>query len=142
MTINIAHRGNISGKTNRENQQEYLLHAIESGYDVEFDLWRINESLFLGHDEPQYPVKEDFLLEVGHAAWIHCKNLDALYFLNTTFPHLNYFWHQDDSYTLTSQGYIWTYPGNAVTDKSVIVDLSGKEKYDDVYAISSDNFNL
>ena len=24
---------------------------------------------------------------------------------------LNYFWHQTDDFTLTSHGYIWTYPG-------------------------------
>ena len=24
----------------------------------------------------------------------------------------NYFWHQNDKFTLTSKGYIWTFPGN------------------------------
>ena len=34
---------------------------------------------------------------------------------------LNYFWHQEDDYTLTSQGYIWTYPGKSLTSNSVMV---------------------
>jgi hypothetical protein len=67
--------------------------------------------LWLGHDGPEYFISEDFLLEIGHCAWIHCKNLEALEFLNQTFPHLNYFWHQNDDYTMTSCGFIWAYPG-------------------------------
>jgi hypothetical protein len=34
---------------------------------------------------------------------------------------LNYFWHQEDDHTLTSNGYIWTYPGKEVGTKNVIV---------------------
>lgn len=140
--IKIAHRGNTNGQSHRENQPDYLMDAVNAGYDVELDLWMLGGLLWLGHSGAQYLIKENFLLDIGHCAWIHCKNLDALYFLNTTLPHLNYFWHQGDDYTLTSQGYIWTYPGNNTTDKSVIVDLAGSIKYDDVYAICSDNFNL
>jgi hypothetical protein len=25
--------------------------------------------------------------------------------------HLNYFWHENDSLTITSKGYLWVYPG-------------------------------
>ena len=31
------------------------------------------------------------------------------------------FWHQDDDVTLTSKGYIWTYTGKQLTDKSIAV---------------------
>ena len=34
------------------------------------------------------------------------------------------FFHNVDDYTLTSNGYIWTYPGYEVTDKSIIVNLN------------------
>lgn len=139
--IKIAHRGNIKGPSHRENQPSHLVDAINAGYDVELDLWKIKDLLWLGHDGPQYLVSESFLLDIGHAAWIHCKNLDALYFLNTTFPQLNYFWHQQDDYTLTSQGYIWAYPGKPVTPNTVIVDLLGERK--DVslaYGVCSDTF--
>ena len=33
----------------------------------------------------------------------------------------NYFWHQDDDYTLTSKKYIWAYPGKSYTHNTVIV---------------------
>lgn len=136
--IKIAHRGNISGPSHRENQADYILEAISAGYDVEVDLWMVSDRLWLGHDGPEYLTSESFLLDIGHAAWIHCKNLDALYFLNTTFPQLNYFWHQEDDYTLTSQGYIWAYPGKEITDKTVIVDLSNDRDNSNAYAVCSD----
>lgn len=121
--IKIAHRGNLDGPSWKENQPQYLIDSIDAGYDIELDLWRVSNYLWLGHDGPQYLVTESFLLEIGHAAWIHCKNLDALHFLNTTFPQLNYFWHQGDDYTMTSQGYIWAYPNKDITGNVVIVDL-------------------
>ena len=33
----------------------------------------------------------------------------------------NNFWHQNDSYTLTNTGYIWTYPGKTLTPQSICV---------------------
>ena len=136
--IKIAHRGNTAGPSHKENQAYYLMDAIAAGYDVELYLWRVSDLLWLGHDGPQYLITESFLLEIGHAAWIHCKNLDALHFLSTTFPQLNFFWHQEDDYTLTSQGYIWAYPGKEATDKTVLVDLDGTSNKTNIYAICSD----
>lgn len=31
------------------------------------------------------------------------------------------FWHQEDDYTLTSKGYIWTYPNRPICSRSIIV---------------------
>lgn len=136
--IKIAHRGNLDGPSHKENQPYYLMDAIDAGYDVELDLWRVSDRLWLGHDGPQYLVTESFLLEIGHAAWIHCKNLAALDFLATTFPQLNYFWHQEDDYTLTSQGYIWAYPGQAVTNRSVSVNLDLTNVPSNAYGVCTD----
>ena len=33
----------------------------------------------------------------------------------------NYFWHQNDDYTLTSKNNIWSYPGKIYTNNNVIV---------------------
>lgn len=93
--------------------------------------------LWAGHDSAQYLVSEDFLLDNGQYLWIHCKNFEALDFFASTFPQLNYFWHQEDDRTLTSQGFLWTYPGKEVGKNSVIVDLEGKTRYN-CYAICSD----
>ena len=93
--------------------------VIKKGYDVEIDIRQINNNLFLGHDVPNYIITLDWLLENKNSLWIHCKNLEALTLLAE--EDLNIFWHQDDDFTLTSKGYIWTYPGKPLTENSIAV---------------------
>jgi len=111
--IYISHRGNLEGKNpDKENKPEYINLALYAGYQCEVDLWYIEHESFgkgfyLGHDEPLYKVTEDYLHTPG--LWLHCKNFLALWQLQ--FTKLNYFWHNNDDYTLTSHGWIWAYPG-------------------------------
>lgn len=109
MMILIAHRGNISGPNpTRENSPEYIVEALLQGYQCEVDMWFSAEyGIRLGHDYPQYQVSVDFISQQG--LWLHCKNAAALDYLYNT--DLNYFWHERDSYTITSHKYIWAYPG-------------------------------
>ena len=112
----IAHRGLINGPdANIENRPDQIDFVLSQGYDCEIDLWEINGNLFLGHDRPDYPIEPRFLNQ--HGLWIHAKNLSALYYLSTT--NLTYFWHQNDDCVITSNGYIWTYPGKELTNRSV-----------------------
>jgi hypothetical protein len=122
--IKIAHRGNINGKLSElENSPDYVLAALEKGYDCEIDLWCIEEKFFLGHDGPQYSVGKKFLFDLSSKLWIHCKNLEALKFVAENNRSLNGFWHQEDRYTLTTRGYIWTYPNQPTTTLSILVHL-------------------
>lgn len=116
----ISHRGNINGKLpQRENSPDYIDEAIESGYLVEVDLWCIGDSLYLGHDEPQYETNFEWLQERSNWLWLHCKNREALEF--TINNRLHCFWHQDDDYTITSNGYVWAYPGKHQAGKNTIL---------------------
>lgn len=115
----IAHRGLITGPDRKlENHPLQISKAIELGFDCEIDVHLIDNNLYLGHDEPEYLVDEYWLRTPG--LWIHCKNVQALMFFN---QHKNwnytYFWHQEDDYTLTSNGYIWTYPKKELGEKSI-----------------------
>jgi hypothetical protein len=56
--------------------------------------------------------------------WIHCKNLQSMEYLIKTNLGFTFFWHQTDDYTLTSNGFIWTYPGKITGAKSILVHLS------------------
>ena len=117
----IAHRGNRWGQEKElENTTRYLEEAIYQGFDVELDLWISGEACLLGHDKEKEEVPFEWILDYSEFLWIHCKNLDALYTLGRI-DDLNYFWHQEDDYTLTSQGIIWTYPNKPITNRSVIV---------------------
>ena len=120
MVILIAHRGNIHGpKPDRENSPGYIDEAIEQGYDVEIDLRVVNGALWLGHDDPQYPVTVEFLTRRASRLWCHAKNLEALQFLLKIQLHV--FSHDNDDYILTSKGYIWAYPGKPVNSDTICV---------------------
>ena len=123
--ILISHRGNINGKiVERENQPQYIDEAINLEYDVEIDVWGVDGELFLGHDEPQYPIDFDWLKERSSNLWIHCKNIDALlYFtdIDYSLELFNYFWHETDTVTLTSENWIWAFPGKQPINGSIAV---------------------
>jgi hypothetical protein len=118
----ISHRGNLNGPDkDNENKPSQILLAIAKGFDVEVDLWVVGKRLFLGHDLPQYSINISFLENIKNSLWVHCKNLNAIKFLQESPLDLNYFWHQSDDFTLTSWGHVWTYPGKKLTQKSVCV---------------------
>lgn len=113
----IAHRGNLNGKkTNLENRPDYVLEAINSGYDVEIDLW-YKDGLWLGHDAPEYNINQQYLENYKDNLWIHAKNFDSVLWLSKT--KLHWFWHQEDSYTITSRGYVWCYPNSPLPKNGI-----------------------
>jgi glycerophosphoryl diester phosphodiesterase len=137
----IAHRGNVYGPNkDRENSPNYLLEAIDLGFDVEVDVWVSEDKIYLGHDGPEYFVTLDFLSSIKNRAWYHCKNLEALILLQSTSDKYKYFYHESDKYTLTSTGHVWTYPGEKYFINSIVVDLNKNYFYElnSLYAICVD----
>lgn len=115
----IAHRGLVNGPNKHiENQPVTIKSALSNGFDCEIDLWVFDRRLYLGHDGPQYNITPEFLKQPG--LWIHCKNLDALEYCSED-NTLNYFWHENDTYTLTSQRIVWAYPDKILNKQSVMV---------------------
>ena len=120
--ILISHRGNINGRfESYENEPNYIDLAISKGYDVEVDVWCIDNKLFLGHDKPQYGVDFRWFRDRLSKLWVHCKNVDAVVYFKNCGYCVNYFWHQEDTLTLTSQNYIWVYPGKQPVKNSISV---------------------
>jgi len=116
--ILISHRGNLNGKSDKENSPDYIEEALDQGFDVEVDVWYIDNEFWLGHDNPQYLVEEKYL--ENPKFWCHAKNIEGLYkMLNNNNIHC--FFHQEDDVTLTSDGYMWTHPGKKLTDNSIAV---------------------
>lgn len=120
--IYISHRGNINKKNiDYENNLNYIDNALIK-YDVEIDIWKIDSKLFLGHDKPQYSVNIDWLLDRQHKLWIHCKNIASLeYFNQNKNQNLHYFWHENDTVTMTNKNYIWAFPGKQPILNSIAV---------------------
>ena len=118
----IAHRGNLNGpEPNTENKLFQIKKCIELGLDVEIDIRVKNNELWMGHDRHSEKVNKSFLYKIRGKVWIHCKNIEALNFFKTKKGSYNYFWHDKDSYTLTSKHYFWSYPGSKLLSNCICV---------------------
>ena len=136
----ISHRGNLNGpQPNKENSPDYINKATESGYDVEIDVWYIDNRWHLGHDNPTYEVKYNFLFDSRF--WLHAKNgevFDKL--LKDKNYDFNVFWHTTEDWVLTSKGYIWTYPNKYLYQNSICVmpEIGYKGNIDTCIGVCSD----
>ena len=140
----ICHRANINGSSTTENLPEQIIKCITLGFDVEIDIWNINNTWFLGHDEPMYKIELSFLKQYSNNLWIHCKNLSAFSLL-LVYKNLNIFYHENDDYTLTSKKYIWTFPKpeyEVLYENQIILDFEpmNNDKY--LYYKNSKIFGL
>ena len=118
----IAHRANICGPNNKnENKLSSIRKCIELGFEVEIDIRFLEGHLYLGHDHPKDIITKKELLEINSNVWIHCKNLKAICYFLQIDEKFNFFWHDKDSYTLTSKGYIWAYPGKKLSQECICV---------------------
>lgn len=139
--ILISHRGNINGPIpEAENRPDYILAALQAGYDVEIDVWFENGKFMLGHDEPQYEFPFELLDKNYPKLWVHCKNMDALSVLNNLDPSgnkVNYFMHESDLGVLTSKGYIWS---TNLFNRGILVmpELFDKQPIESTLGICSD----
>ncbi len=105
----ISHRGNVFGPNpQRENSPSYIDEAISLGYDVEVDVWFINDKYYLGHDEPQHEVTSEWLYK--RPLWCHAKNQSAMEHMMR--ESIVCFWHESDKVTLTTDGFLWCFPEN------------------------------
>lgn len=115
--LKISHRGNLNGPNKeKENSPNYIVAALQAGFDVEIDVWLIDGQLYLGHDAPEHSIELRFLYHGSF--WCHAKNIEALAFLTQNGFHA--FWHQEDDVTLTNRGYLWTYPGKLLVGSKAI----------------------
>jgi hypothetical protein len=120
--ILISHRGNLTGPNpERENSQLYIQEALDKEFDVEIDVWVIDDIIYMGHDKPQYGVDFRWIRDRVNKLWVHCKNVESVVYFKECGYDVNYFWHQEDTLTLTSQNHIWVYPGNQPIKNSIAV---------------------
>jgi hypothetical protein len=118
--ILISHRGNLSGPIlERENSPSYIDEAISASFDVEVDVWYKDKCWYLGHDLPEYKIDIKWLLDREPKLWIHCKNIESL--IEVKKYCLHYFWHENDTFTLTSKNYIWAYPRKNIIKESIVL---------------------
>jgi hypothetical protein len=134
----ISHRGNLTGRIpDRENTKLYIIEALSEGYDVEVDIWCVGSKLYLGHDNIQEEIDIGFLM--NSRLWVHCKCIKALEVCLDNNVHC--FFHDQDDCVLTSEGYIWVYPGKKLgknRNKSIAVLPEYRDGEYDCYGVCSD----
>ena len=114
----IAHRGNWNGKIPELENSLFLLHeAIDQGFDVEVDVWRVDRHLYLGHNGPAISIGAGIIQLLSPYAWFHAKDYGALEYLLEEGHHV--FAHDHDDYTITSKGFVWAYPGKTIGSRGV-----------------------
>jgi len=117
----ILHRGLMNGPdTERENKEDLLWKRLNEGWEIEVDVWLMDGKLWLGHDKPVDILQNIQLLE-SRKAWIHCKNIGMLQYMTEHKPGAPFFSHDTDNAVLTSNGYMWCYPGIQAGRQSIIV---------------------
>jgi len=136
----ISHRGNLKGKNlDRENHPDYIMEALNKGYYVEVDVRSKDGDLFLGHDEPKYKVRQNLLR--FKRVICHAKDKEALKIMMED-GQIHCFWHEDDDYTITSEGLVWVFPSKSLLPNSVCVlpenNKENLEGIENCYAICSD----
>jgi len=125
--IYIAHRANCNGPNpSKENHPDYIKEALKNGYHAEIDVWFVGNQFILGHDSPQYEVDRSFLS--NNKIWVHAKNIETLHMLASLGNLIHYFFHNTDDATITSKGWLWTYPGKLVGHAKSIVVMPERNK--------------
>lgn len=117
--IKIAHRGNFAGRNPKlENTPDYVSAALSAGFDVEIDVWFVDDRWWLGHDSHTIEVDLDFLEQPR--LWIHAKNIDACFRLHKN-PSAHVFWHNRDKFAITSMGFKWANAGVLTNDGIMVM---------------------
>lgn len=130
----IAHRGNLTGpEPANENRPDYIYHAFATCGGVEIDLQTHKDVLYLGHDEPQYPVTSEiqkFLVRPG--VYCHAKDVESVRPLLTLGAEV--FFHTTEKFVFTSKGKMWCFPGVYPRDvtRAIWLDLGWEKLPEDL----------
>lgn len=139
--ILIAHRGNFNGPNKyRENTISYIEEAIYKGYDAEIDVRAKKNKIYIGHDQPIDLVTDSWLKKFKNKLWIHCKDPASFDYFNNL-KQYNYFWHEDDAFTITSKGFVLSHVKNSInklSGKFIKIQLEKKKINGNFVGILSD----
>jgi len=121
----IAYQGIFDGKNYEDaNTPKQIGQAFNAGFSCAVDVWRIDDKLYLGTDQPLTEVTPKYLQ--GNRFWIHARNVDMQNWISSQPIKLypNYFWYDEymlPVYVTTSSGKLWTFGTVPVDDSSIVV---------------------
>jgi len=127
----ISHRGNVFGPGS-QCERKNIERAYELGYDVELDVWIVNEQFYVGHDEPLYELPLEWIdSAMADRTWFHAKNIFAYNALKGL--GVRTFMHADESWAPIG-ALQWHHPrlNDSITFKEndVVLDVNGHARID------------
>lgn len=118
----VCHRGNLVGPVRKlENNFGILIQREIQGHEVEVDVWYHENTLWLGHDKPEYKITLEWLAN-SNRRWIHAKDGKTFEYLllekGKRALDIHVFYHTKEDYALTNKGVIICYPGKTLLEGS------------------------
>jgi hypothetical protein len=100
-----------------ENDFETINNFVQNPYNdgvsdyIEVDVRCISGTLWVGHDEPEYPFPYQDWKESTQLI-VHCKDIQSIKWLRqrTDHPAFDYFFHDQDDMVFTHKNRIWVHP--------------------------------
>ncbi len=138
--IAISHRGNTNGPESKWENNPDRINEVLALCPCEIDVWKIDKQYYLGHDEPQYKIKEDFL--ENPRLFCHAKNVKAFYDMMKRYK-IHSFYHTDEDFVLTTHFMLWQAHYKNLTPRTIVVDCLPSRSYNaQCYGICTDYCNL
>ncbi len=135
----ISHRANLNGPSDTENTLDSILKCLQSyDFDVEIDVWYIDNKIHVGHDLPSKFTMDiqtfiDKFILYKDRIWVHCKNIESLVLFSSLDNKFNFFGHSNDEFVLTSKGFIFTRPNIINRNAIVVMPELISNKIEDAY---------
>lgn len=123
----ISYQGIYDGTNFQDaNTPNQIGKALNSGFSVMVDVWRVDNKLYLGSDQPMIEVTEKYL--EGNRFWINARNSEMQTWISaqSSSRYPNYFWfntpNPPPAYVTASNGKLIT-PGTVPINNDSVVYL-------------------
>ena len=92
----------------------------------ELDIWINSEGVYIGHDNEAIEINVEFLIENSKYLILHIKGLEliskkAIRNFSSLMEHCHIFAHQEDKFTITNRGWIWSHPKAGIVANTICV---------------------
>jgi len=122
----ISYRGIYDGQNFEDaNTPDQIGKAFDHGFSVMADVWRVDNQIYLGNEEPLTPVTPEYLR--GNRFWLNCRNDDVYNWVaaqpRKLYPNYFQFATDTESSPTDTSGGQTIVPGTVAISNSSIIFL-------------------
>ena len=116
----ISNLGNTKGRdVIEEGGLPIIVDALNRGFCVNINLWKLPKSFAVGVDYPMEEVDPDFLSGNKEKLLLRAMNIESLKWMLENGYHC--YWREKDDFTVSSHGFILSF-GVAVIPHSIVMN--------------------